>query len=41
MSKKQRSQSVSIQLWREKDILDFLGVMLLFAASVTVAYFQQ
>lgn len=41
MRKAQKSKALSIQLWRENDILDFLGVLLLFAACLTVSFFQQ
>lgn len=41
MKKTQNSQALSIEFWREKDILDFLGVLLLFTACLTISAFQH
>lgn len=41
MQRTRQRKSISVSLWRENDILDFLGVVLLFAACLTVSAFQQ
>ncbi|MFP4314471.1 MAG: hypothetical protein ACLFR0_09130 [Alphaproteobacteria bacterium] len=37
MKQTKRSKALSIALWRDNNILDFIGVILLFAACLAVS----